>query len=238
VDRYAEVLLMRALILTPDRDSRGRRDYSGAFAPEARAFAQLHHLPSTSVQSIDCTRTAPERRKHVLESLSRLGAAGPIDLLACFCHGYQTGLQVGFDNSSVRDLARALVHHGCSPRLRVALYACSSGGSRGEAGDGGLADRLRDALCTAGCVDCVVDAHATVGHTTRNPYVRRFEGRGSPVGGMGGQWIVAPRSPLWQQWRAALASTDLRLRFPLLELHEVHRELLGPSPATISIGVT
>jgi hypothetical protein len=82
-------------------------------------------------------------------------------------------------------------------------------------------------LCEAGKVHCSVVAHVNAGHATHNPRVRRFEGRGSPMGGTGGSWIVAPGSKLWKPWVRALQKTDLRLRFPLMSIGEIHRELLS-----------
>jgi hypothetical protein len=117
----------------------------------------------------------------------------------------------------------------------VALYCCSTGAASSAdayaefGGDGGFADRLRDALCVAGGVHCTVDAHTTAGHTTMNPYVRRFEGRGSRVGGVGGFDLVSPKSgDLWRRWRRALRETSLRYRFPVMSVAEIHDWLLRP----------
>jgi len=86
------------------------------------------------------------------------------------------------------------------------LYCCLTGFSLNIAGDGGFADKLRDAFCEAGMTWVKVYAHTTAGHTTRNPYVRIFEGQGSPIGGIGGQLLVQPGAKLWKTWRSALWS--------------------------------
>jgi hypothetical protein len=213
---------MRAILFTPDRDTVGRRDYSAAFAPEARAFAKLHGIPSSAIVPIDVARPRAQRNERVLTVLAHESL---LDCVAFFCHGLRSGLQVGPDNASVLELAHALRNAG-TPTLRVALYACSAGEGPGPGGDGGFADRLRDALCAAGLRDCRVDAHSTAGHATQNPYVRRFEGGGSPVGGTGGTWIVGPSSPLWKPWVRALKG-EMRLCYPLLSVAEVHHQLLA-----------
>jgi len=104
--------------------------------------------------------------------------------------------------------------------LHVVLWCCSTGkpgdgtadkeaASGAPGGDNGFADKLRDELCAIGLTWCRVYAHTTDGDCTRNPNVRVFEGLGSPVGGVGGEWIVPPpstgiKSALWATWRDAL----------------------------------
>jgi len=157
----------------------------------------------------------------------------PFRQVAVFCHGWSTGLQL-VPRQSVAEFAAAIRRHELAPGCIVTLYACSAGSDTlastsemsgaGPGGDGGFADRLRDALCAAGDVHCRVDAHSTPGHLARNPYVRRFEGGGSASGGIGGQWLVTPKSAHWAAWRKALAG-DLRWEFPHLTAAEIHARL-------------
>ncbi len=215
---------MNTLIITGDRNTGSAKDFTGAFDLEARALARMQEVPPGAIVRVNLAGSKPARRKQVIEAL----AVRRYDFVAIFCHGYRTGLQIGFGLPHVRELAAALTARKYVPNetpLHVALYACSTGGGGGAGGDGGFADRLRDALCELGAVHCRVDAHDRAGHCTRLPYVRRFEGQGSPVGGTGGQWIVAPGSKLWPKWRKALATTDLRLRFPLLDVAQIHQAL-------------
>ncbi len=205
------------LIITGDRNTGGKRDYSGAFAPEALAFQRMH---GGHIRRVDLSRSPAAMRKQVLGIIATERRVH----VAVLCHGFVNGLQIGFRNAHVPELAKALAAAGVQ---RVTLYACSTGGGAGSDGDGGFADRLRDALCAAGSIYCRVDAHSRAGHTTRIPYVRRFEGGGSPVGGTGGTWIVAPGSKLWKPWIRALQKTDLRLRFPGMNASDVHSELLS-----------
>jgi hypothetical protein len=225
---------VRALIFTPDRNSEGKHDYSGAFRPEAYAFAREHGVELHRVAAVDVSRPANEQRNRIEGALMM---DGPLDVVAFFCHGFENGIQLGgYRNAHVAQLAGAIASTATPAGkrdVRVVLYACSTGKGLGPGGDGGFADRLRDALCAVGQTQCQVDAHDTAAHTTRNPRVRRFLGAGSPVGGTGGGWVVAPGSPLWNAWRRALRDTSLRLRFPVMSIAEVHAELAG-MPETVS----
>jgi len=207
---------MRTLILAPMYDSPGKHDATGAFQPEVNGFSVRS---GGAVNTwVDNHATKPAMRADVLGMVHTVSPT----LLAVFSHGWRTGIQFGFGLPHVDELAVELAR-GCTS-VRVALYCCSTGSGPGVGGDGGFADMLRDALCRAGAVNCQVDAHDRAGHTTKNPYVRRFTGQGSNVGGMGGQWIVAPGSALWGRWKAALRG-DLRWRFPTMDVAAIHAEL-------------
>lgn len=211
---------MRMIAFAPSYNTGKRHDATGAFQPEMRSFVKLHRA---SWVYVDNREPAKSQRESIVSAIQ----LSPCDVVAFFCHGSRFGLELGFDLRTVRELAKVLAR---LRNVRVVLYACSAaaGMPRGETGgDGGFADELRDELCKAGATDCQIDAHLTSGHTTKNPHVRRFEGRGSPVGGVGGYYLVPPRSPLWLKWRAALRSTDLRFRFPFLTVGELHAELAG-----------
>ena len=202
-----------------DRNTAGKHDFAGAFQPESEAFQKLH---GGDLFPIDISKPAAVMRARVLE---KIRDASELTRVAFFCHGFATGIQLGFKLPHVAELAKTIAASGTvSPN--ITLYACSTGAG-GVGGDGGFADKLRDALCTAGATQCRVDALTTAAHATRNPYVRRFEGQGSPVGGTGGQWLVAPGSKLWPAWKAALQKTDLRFLFPTMSVAEIHAELLA-----------
>ena len=222
------------IVFAPKHNTHGKHDATGAFIPEARRFAELH---GCAVYLFDNRQTMAKRRAEVEEVLraARFDAfATPV--VGFFCHGWKNGIQAGWRTPQVPALAELVAHVIDSNYLIMPLYACDAArdddGERdddlteGPGGDGGFADELRDALCVAGVTDCVVDAHATAGHTTRNPYVRRFEGQGSPVGGQGGAWIVRPRSAMWRAWVSELRG-EMRLMFPLLPTAVIHEELLA-----------
>lgn len=216
-----------ALVLLPDRNTEGRGDWSGAFRPEAGRFAALHHVPPELVVQIDVSRPRTDRLEQTLAAIER---ASSISLLAMFCHGWKGGVQLGPYSQDVEALVRVL-----GPRARydlvVALYACSAGGGSEDepgapGGEGGFGDALRDALLREG-LPAQVDAHTCVGHTARNPFVRRF----TKATATGGQWLVAPDDPLFPVWRARLHDADdpLRFRFPLMTADEIRAEL-APGP--------
>jgi len=158
-----------------------------------------------------------------------------VEVLAVFCHGWSSGLQL-VPGVRVEAFARTLAAVMTGP-IVVTLYACTTGsdtdprtpetaGSDAPGGDGGFADELRDALCAAGRTRCRVDAHTVLGHTSRNPYVRRFDGLGLADGGAGGGWIVRPGGRLWGAWARALAGS-LRWDFPTLELDGIRARLVS-----------
>jgi hypothetical protein len=214
-----------ALIFTPDRNSHGKRDYTGAFRPRARAFAKLHEIPLKCIVPIDQSRSKWGRRQQVLAALAQ--AEPGLDVIAFFCHGLRRSLpSMGFGLGSVERLADAMAAKAAGI-LYVPLYACLNAGGPGPGGDGGFADELRDALCRAGSIWCRVDAHSKSGHTDKNPWLRRFDGEGSPVGGQGGQWIVKPGGPLWRSWVREMRRqrSTLRLRVPFLGRAQIHEEL-------------
>lgn len=210
---------MNALIVTPDRDSRGRRDFTGAFLPEALAFAKHHGFTWHEHVKVKLDTSEQSRRMQLLTAIE---GAPRLDLIAVFAHGLMMKLpQLGWSITNVADLARAVVRNA-APDIRIVLYACSAAAGLGPGGDLGFADELRDELVRVGAVDCQVDAHYGAGHTTQNPRVRRFLGTGS---GRGGTWIVEPESPGWPRWVHLLKGT-LRFDFPLRSLQELRAMVL------------
>jgi hypothetical protein len=218
---------VRALVFTPDRNAPGKHDHTGAFWPEARAFAKLHGVPYSAIHAVDVSRLDEVRRAHVLEVIGNHPQR--LTHLALFCHGLRGRVQLGFRSAHVAELALALAWVA-EPDLTVALYCCDvardddaerdDDRKTGPGGIDGFAARLRDALIWAGLPDARVFGHATPGHTTRNPWLRVFRApRGAP-----GDWVVDPASPVWRRWRKALAG-DLRLRFPAMLVEDVRTEV-------------
>lgn len=220
------------LVFAPAHNTGRKKDATHAFHPAAARFAEVHGVPSENVHRFDNRLPLAARASQVLDVLKgRRGLA----CVAFFCHGTAREIQAGFTTGArwgrhVSQLAAALAAVS-NPGLIVPLYACSTAsGKRKTApgGDGGFADELRDALCVAGLTRCRVDAHTTVGHTTFNPHVRRFEGDESPVGGTGGRYLVEPASMLWGRWRRHLRRDDtFRYRFPFLEVRAIVAEIAG-----------
>lgn len=227
------------LVLRPLHDTRGKKDVTYAFAPESEKFLRAVAPNRSTVADIDNRKSFAARRHEVLD-IMKLCEQDPhyFDGVAFFCHGWKGGIQLGFRNQDVDELADA-IHRLCEHSFPVVpLYCCSTGGdvqtkrSSPGSGDSSFADLLRDALCKriaeAGYAPYPrVMGHTTVAHTTRNPYARFFDGMGSGAGGTGGYWTVKPKSELWGAWRKALRGTDLRFRFPFMEISEIHEELQG-----------
>jgi hypothetical protein len=210
------------IAITPWRDTKGKRDATRAFIPEAKRFTAYWHARGYEAEyhCIDNTKPNVERRRQTIEAI---WSKPKLKHLAIFAHGWRSGIQLGFRLSHMRALARAIEQVAVDDAPVVSLYCCSTAqGSTG--GDGGFADELRDELCHQGLVRCRIDAHTTQGHTTRNPHMRRFEGEGSYTGGQGGWFIVRPRSKLWRAWTKALRHPDGTLRYELsrLSVPEIH----------------
>jgi hypothetical protein len=211
----------------PAHNTPGKKDVTGAFAPELTAFCRAWNDSTIETLVVDNRLPMAKQRASVLRAIRDAEVAA--ETVAFFCHGWKGGIQLGFTNAHVDKLASALADVWVE---NVVLYCCSTGGdvqtkkSSPGTGDGSFADRLRDALCQKGRTHCRVVAHTTVAHTTKNPYVRFFDGMGSKIGGAGGYFPVAPGSELWPKWRRALQSTDLRFRFPAMDVEDIHAELV------------
>ena len=207
---------MNILSLAPQYNTGTKKDATGAFQPEACAFAKMHGAPDPIL--INNRQIKAIMRQRVLMLVKKYQP----DVLALFCHGWKTGIQFGFGMAQVQDLVAAFPKGTIAPR--VIIYGCLTADGGGVGGDGGFADALRDAFCTSGRTYAQVDAHVTAGHTTRNPYVRRFEGNGIATGGVGGYYLVAPKSALWKRWVQALKG-EMRFLFPFLTTTDIHADL-------------
>lgn len=212
---------MNVLALYPLHDTPGKRDASTVFAPEAKRFAELHEGRAVG---IDNRKPVRHRRAACLEAID----AGPMDTLALFCHGTTHSTQLLGSRAQIPALkVAAQAARLGTDRALVVLFCCSTASGTGVDGNGGYADAFRDELCRAGVPNCKVVAHDTVGHATRNPHVRVFFGMGTPHGGVGGIALVARGTPAWRTWTRRLRdrNDELRLRFPLMTIRELHEEL-------------
>ena len=203
---------MTTLVLTADRNTIGRHDWVGAFDPEARAFMDVHGGVRVQIPQALTARCRFEAALRAVEEHRP-------DVVAYFGHGLRRQLpQLGMGLHEAAAFGAAIAANATG--ARVVLYACSAADGTGPGGDGGFCDALRDALIGLGAVSSQVDGHSNGGHTTRNPYVRRFNVRTN----VGGDWIVAPGTPLWARWRAALMG-PMRFRYPFLTAAEIAAEL-------------
>jgi hypothetical protein len=217
------------LAILPSHNSEGKKDLTGAFDPEAKALLRLASGVGV-INRFHSLKPMGARRASVLEAME-LMPSRCVDSVALFCHGWLDGVQAGFTRKNVGEFAAAIVRVTRGPAPVVALFCCSTGDdpegdslSAAGTGEGSFADKMRDALREAGATGCSVYAHTTAAHTTRNPYVIRFDGDA-----LGGYPVVAPGQPLWSAWKRALQTTDLRLRAPWMSNSEIHAELMGPA---------
>lgn len=220
------------LVFLPDRNIK-KADYSGAFLPEAKAYAKFHNIPLKNIHEIDISKPDADRRAQVIKYIELRGQEyDAINSIAFFCHGLKHKIQLGFNVNNIYLLTATMAKY-CETEVAVPIYACSAArdmdGQIADdmdpdtvGGDGGFADTLRDSLCKDHMVYCRVMAHVTAGHTTVNPWVRFFDGEGEENGGQGGYWVVEPRSPLWKKWIKWLREDDdNRFRFPFMTYMEI-----------------
>jgi len=217
------------LVFTGDRNSDDKpADYTGAFLPEALAFMKFHNIPAANHLRVDLSKTESTRRQRVYDFIKkRVKESGPIDGIAFFCHGLTRKIQLGIRIPDLENFAYLIKDAVAkdNKKIVIALYCCSTGDGPGVGGDNGFADKLRDSLCQVGLEQCSILAHSVSGHTTKNSMKRKFDGMGSPVGGVGGLTIVTPGSLLWKKWRTAVTTTPFRYKVPFMTIAEIHKEL-------------
>ncbi len=225
---------MNVLCIRPRYNTPGKKDVTGAFAPEAEKFAKCHG--NGTILDFDNRKPLAARRKEVMQLIDGTTESPyrEFDAVAFFCHGWSNGIQAGFTRANVATLVAAVQETSPFESVRVVLYCCSTGDDPQDSpkqaagtGDNSFADKLRDTLCQEGDEECHVVAHDTVAHTTMNPFALFFDGMGSTSGGAGGFYPVAPGSQLWAKWRKALRTTNLRFRFPFMSVAEIHAELMA-----------
>ena len=225
---------MTMLCFAPKFNTKGRKDATGAFIPEAKRFLEHHGQDPSMLHLIDNTQSKAQMRQWVLLSLGDF-KNHHLDGVFFFCHGWRRGIQFGFTTKGLKRLATA-IFDAADQNPRLCFYSCDVGRDadrkrtddlKAFGGDGGFADEMRDALCRAGARWCRVDGHTTPGHTTRNPHVRRFDGNGSTIGAQGGYYII-PRTKkaLFKKWREALRG-ELRFDYPIMSVDMIVQELQG-----------
>lgn len=211
-----------------------RRDATGAFIPEARAFAKCHEVPEENVVGIDCKNfKAPQRFTELCMALrDRRG----IQLVALFCHGWSSGMQFGMNKTNIPMLVQYM-KLSCMKDVKLILYACSTASTSKKTRsasapgtDNGYADKLRDEMLKVGFRGGWIDAHLTPGHTTQNPFLVRLYVEPPFEGGWdvkGGEWLVSPKSAIWPRWKSCVQNrkSNFRFRFPLYTEDEIHEFL-------------
>jgi hypothetical protein len=217
------------LVISGDRNSEDKiADYTGVFLPEALAYMKTHNIPITNHHRVNLSYSESSRRFSVYNFIKKkYNELGQIEGIAFFCYGLNKKIQLGIRISDLQDFSYLIkeVMPKKSINFAFALYCCSIGDDPGIGGDRGFADCLRDEMCKAGITEVTITAHSESGHATKNSSKKKFDGMGSPVGGTGGLWIVAPKSTLWTKWKKLIIKTDLRFRVPFMTIAEIHKEL-------------
>jgi hypothetical protein len=222
---------MNHLVLIPNRKTAGP-EFTGEFTRESRRYAKYYTSQGDTVtlHEIDVSSRADK-----LAQVQQLIASTTFDVLVFFCHGWRTGIQLGLGIGTAKRVAALeetakMIAKSSTPKLHVVLYCCLTGGTdTGDpTGDGGFADRLRDALCAEGCTGVSVFAHTTAGHTTRNANVRFFVGSGSSTEGKGGVDVVTHKTPeshvLYEKLHDA--NSPFRWQIPFLSNAEIRARLV------------
>lgn len=236
---FKKIIGEKILVMYSNTNTKGKHDATGAFIPEAIAFSKYHKVPIENQLGVKCPRISKAaRRRKVLEFIKERGVENDgIEAIAFFCHGWPKGIQFGFDREHIPELTD-VIRQRCVDEIFIPIYACltaendirdkKKNNDIGPATNGGFADLLRDSLEKNGIKKGWVDAHKTAGHAGWNPYVVRFlMDSVSEVynNGIGGSWLVGPRSQSWKEWIKYLRESDLRYRFPFMTELEIKMEL-------------
>lgn len=219
--------MLKHLVLTPDRNER-RNDFEGAFKPESDRYARWYMDRGDEVRTVrvDVSRSPRRRSDSVRDAV---GACDVVDRLALFCHGWQSGVQLGLGIVDEDDRAELSVLCGelcarSTPSLAVALYCCSAGDgpAPGRDGTGSFASHLLRVLRYHGRHDATVFAHTDSGHTTRNADVLIFSAS-APDGECPAERGTAAYRRLDE--RLHDKADDLRWRAPYMTVEELRAEL-------------
>ena len=151
---------------------------------------------------------------------STLRRTSDLQRIAFLCHGWPSGISMGFDSKHVAQLARAIASSCCSNVVYIGLFACLTGmgkfwgGKRNKKNLNDRAEKIvtpREGFAMYLCseldklgIHAVITAHLTSGHTTRNPYKVRIEERN----GLINRQRMCPSSPSvdWRDWVKRLNS--------------------------------
>jgi len=223
-------------IIYSNTNKHGKKDATGAFIPEAKAFQTIWGVPDQLTLGIDCNKLkAWERRKMVCEHIYACGRNVPLEGIAFFGHGWPNGIQFGILKKHLPELVTIIANTqiAISQYFPIVIYSCLTAENEirdskiqniGAGTKGGFADRLAQLLGQKG-IEGHVDAHKTAGHTTENPYVVRFlndrlESRAA--------WLIEPKSTYWYRWSKALKGTNLKYEFPFMTDLSIRMELEDP----------
>lgn len=205
----------KGFVFAPRYRSPLRAADASTFQSRARTFCLRYGLPEPILFDNDGdndsdhmgdSESLATRRAEIVAALD--AGPRPLDVVAYFGHGARRGLSsAGFlGPTGLRQFAEAVARNA-NQRLVVVLNACQCGYP------GAFAEQLYDELFHRG-IRATIFAHHTSGHTTNNPYKRRYPG---------GDYLVEPNDPYFRQWRTKLWESDLWVRYPFMEPDELYR---------------
>jgi len=193
---------MNILVLVDARNRLLKHD-GDEFLREAKLFSEHWQALGANV-TLHATykKKMWVKKKFVLDAIK---AHDPnMDVIAMFCHGWKSGVSLGFRNRDVFDLAEAIDDKG--PRWKeVLLYACST--MKGQDSFGArLARELYRSESGAG----YVYGHSTKGHCTRNPFVYSCKGREvwAWLSFIDLPWSQRRKNSNWWGWVEQLKTSD------------------------------
>lgn len=210
---------MKALVFFTSTNRKGRKDATGAFIPEAKAFAKIHGVPKRDLIAVPQDIPLWDRRWIVRKALQkRAGVATAYDAVIYLGHGTPTSLPgLGLRQNNLAWFADGVAGLIGWKGVLV-LYACSAGKGFG------VADRIDVELADRGFKEVRTVAHLTPGHASWNPYAE-YSGEGPTSRGVP---IIAKGSKVWQRWISALRNNQwFRLSFPFMTQSEIVRQLGG-----------
>lgn len=200
---------LNAFVFAPKFNHKGN-DATGAFLPGAKAFVKwCLGQNDDSARKLEFQNQGTDRIvfNEILHGL----AISPyqLDAIAYFGHGTEDMMVSARIGHGFFDEFVASIRANAGMNVNIMLYACSCGVP------GGFALKLATALSD---LNATVYSHASVGHSFRNPMVRKFPG-GTKVCPDG----MVPA------WRRAFADerNDLWIRFPFMTDDEIRAELTG-----------
>lgn len=223
---------MNIAVIYSTKNKRGKKDATGAFIPEARAFQLVHGISDNNMIGINCiSHTMKRRYENLISALYAIGRNEPLDAIVFFGHGWPNGIQFGLTKKNVSSFVYLLVQNRTVKlTCHFALYTCLTAENEirdkqikniGPATKGGFADQLAYRLGRMNIAGHV-DAHKTSGHTTWNPYVVRFQ---NTIESPRAAWLVEPGSESWKNWVKAVRGSNLRFEFPFMSEFEIKQTL-------------
>lgn len=229
----SKTLPKNCLVIYQSTNRKNRKDATGAFIPEAKAFQKIHGVPDGNMIPIphDMKRHVRWSKFSFSLNFEKMIIDNKLDAIVYFGHGTPRSLPLIGAKMSPRDLhlignvrvakrtsadmAKRIVNCIKSDG-KVILYACLAGKGFG------FADRLDEHFADLGRPYIRTISHITAGHTSWNPNAE-YSGEGPDRMGVP---IIKKSDPLWKKWISALRSNQwFRLSFPFMSVAEIRSRL-------------